>query len=261
MHKALLILHKEWLELRQERALLFGTLLPPLLFTLLPLLIAYAAGTAPDEDTQELGAALADPALAGLTSLELGQAIIGRQFALLLLMTPLIVPSIIASYSIVGEKTRRTLEPLLAAPLRVSELLLGKCLAALLPALLVTWTGAIVFAAGMALVAVSGRALAAIITPGWITAMLLCTPPLALLMIAACVAISSRVNDPRSAQQIAAVAVVPFMALFFGQLVGVVVLSPAFALGMAAVLAALAALGLWVATRLFQRETILTRWS
>jgi ABC-2 type transport system permease protein len=260
MHKALIILRKEWLEFRAERALLFGTLLPPLLLSVLPIIIMAGIGRTPDEDAGELGAVIVDPTLAGLTAQELPQAVVGKQFALLLLLTPLIVPSIIASYSVVGEKTRRTLEPLLAAPIRAWELLLGKCLAAVLPALAVTWAGAALFVLGARLAAISDGVFSAIVTPGWLAAVLLCAPPLALLMVVVCVAISSRVNDPRTAQQVSSVAVVPFMALFFGQLAGVVVLSPAFALGMAAVIAVLALAGLRGAVSLFRRETILTRW-
>ncbi|MFO7167014.1 MAG: ABC transporter permease subunit [Chloroflexota bacterium] len=260
MHKAWIILSKEWRELLTERSLILSTLLPPLLLALMPVIITFAVGQSPDDDISELGGALADPALAGLSTLELGQAVIGRQFGLLLLLTPLIVPSVIASYSIVGEKTRRTLEPLLAAPIHSWELLLGKSLVALIPAVAITWVGAAIFVGGMALVAVSPQVLAAIVSPGWLLALILCTPSLALIMIAACVAISSRVNDPRTAQQVSAVAVVPLLGLFFGQLVGVIVLSPAFALGMAVILGVIAALSVWGATGLFQRETILTRW-
>ncbi|HWQ14301.1 MAG TPA: ABC transporter permease subunit [Roseiflexaceae bacterium] len=260
MSKTLIILEKEWLELRKERSLVLGALLPPLLLALLPIGIMYAVGLVPDEDTRELGAALADPSLAGMSVLELGQAVVGKQFSVLFLLVPLIVPSIVASYSIVGEKTGRTLEPLLATPVHTWELLLGKSLAALIPSAVVTWAGAAIFLAGTAAVAVSPRVLMAVISPGWALAVLLCTPTLALIMIATCVAISSRVNDPRTAQQISAVAVVPLLALFFGQLAGVVVLSPAFALGMALALALLAALGVWGAVALFQRETILTKW-
>ena len=260
MKKALIILGKEWRELRSERTLVFSTLLPPLLFAILPVLIAFAAGQTPDEDMGELGAVLADPALAGLSSLELGQAIIGRQFGLLMLLTPLIVPSVIASYSIVGEKTRRTLEPLLATPIHSWELLLGKSLTALIPTLIVTWIGAALFVGGMALVAVSSAVMRAIISPGWLTTLLLCTGPLALIMIAACVAISARVNDPRTAQQVSAIAVVPLLALFFAQLIGVIVLSAAFALAMATILTVIAVLAVWAAAGIFQREHILTRW-
>lgn len=261
MHKVLAILHKEWLELRVDRSLLLSVLLPPILLTLLPIVAIYGVGQTPDDDVTQLGAALADPALAGLSSIELGQAIVGRQFGLLFLLMPLFIPSIIAAYSIVGEKTRRTLEPLLATPTRTWELLLAKCLAALIPAVAITWLCGALFIVGMRAVVISERALAAIVSPAWVLVLLLCTPLLALAAIAAAVAISSRVNDPRTAQQLAGVVVLPLMVIFFAQLAGLLVLSPALAVGAALVLALLDALALWGAARLFQREVILTRWS
>jgi len=60
------------------------------------------------------------------------------------------------------------------------------------------------------------------------------------------VVLSSRVNDPRTAQQISAGLVVPVLGLLFGQLAGVIVLGPAVALGIAAVLAVIAAGGIVV---------------
>jgi ABC-2 type transport system permease protein len=174
---------------------------------------------------------------------------------------PLLIPSIIAAYSIVGEKSKRTLEPLLAAPVRTSELLLGKALAALIPAVAITWVCGAVFVAGMAAVALSPRVFAAIVGPGWLILLLLCSPLLALIAIAVSVVISSRVNDPRTAQQLSGVVVVPILLIFFGQLVGLLVLSPALSLGAAAILALVAALAMWSAARLFQREVILTKWT
>lgn len=261
MKNIAVILQKEWLEFKRDRSLVLGTLLPPLLLTLLPIGVTYVMGTVPDEDTAQLGIVLADPALAGLAPAELGQAVIGKQFALLFLLMPLIIPNIIAAYSIVGEKTRRTLEPLLATPISTWELLVGKSLAALIPALAITWLCAGVFIAGIGLVALSGRVFATIVSPAWLLVLVLCTPLLALIAVAAAVAISARVNDPRTAQQLSGVVVVPIMLLFFGQLAGLLVLSPALALGATLLLALIAALSVWVATRLFQREVILTRWS
>ena len=113
----------------------------------------------------------------------------------------------------------------------------------------------------MAAVAVSSRVFAAIVTPAWLLVLVLCTPLLALIAIAGMVAISARVNDPRTAQQLSGISVVPIMAIFFGQLTGLLVLSPILALAGTAVLGGIAALAVWGATRLFQRETILTRWS
>jgi aminoglycoside phosphotransferase (APT) family kinase protein len=79
---------------------------------------------------------------------------------------------------------------------------------------------------------------------GWALMMLSCAPLLALIAVAAAVLISARVNGPRTAQQLAGV-----------------VIDIAFVLGLALVLAALAASAIWAAARLFQRETILTRWT
>jgi ABC-2 type transport system permease protein len=261
MNKALVVLRKEWLDLRQDTTLLLSTLVPPIILTVLPIAVTYLLGRVPDDDTAQLGIAAADPTLAGLSNLELGQAVIGKQFALLFLLMPLFIPSIIAAYSIVGEKANRTLEPLLAAPVRTVELLLGKALAALIPAVALTWACGAVFAAGIASVALSARVFAVIVTPAWLILLLVCAPLLSLIAIAASVAVSSRVNDPRTAQQLSGVVVVPILLIFFGQLAGVLVLSPALSLGATAVLAVVAALAIWGATRLFQREMILTRWS
>jgi ABC-2 type transport system permease protein len=260
MNKVLVILQKEWLEIKQQRSLLLTVLLPPLLLTLLPLGVAYALSQTPGNLKNGFPPTLTDPALVGLSELELGQAIIGQQFSILFLLLPLIIPSVIAAYSVVGEKTNKTLEPLLATPLRTWELLLGKSLAALIPAVGITWLCGLIFIAGMARIAVSSRVLAAIISPGWLVLFGLCTPLLALIAIAAMVMVSSRVSDPRTAQQLTGVVIIPVMLFFFGQLSGVLVLNPALALGVAGVLVVFAALAIWLATRMFQREAILTRW-
>ncbi len=261
MRKALIILHKEWLELRSERTLWMTILIPPLLLTILPIVSVYLIGITPDEDAAQLGAVIADPSLAGLSEMELGQAVMGKQFGLMFLLMPLIIPSAIASYSIIGEKTRRTLEPLLAAPIQTWELLLGKCLASLVPAIVISWGAALTFVLALRLVVLSDRVHQAILSGGWWVLLLLGSPSLALLMVSATVAISGRVNDPRTAQQVAAVVVAPLLALFVAQLLGVVVLTPLLASIASAALAFLAALAFAGAIALFERENILTRWT
>jgi hypothetical protein len=69
------------------------------------------------------------------------------------------------------------------------------------------------------------------------------TPLLALIGVALIVVLSSRVNDPRAAQQISTVLVVPVLALLFGQLAGVIVLGATLALGIGVVLTIIAAGG------------------
>ena len=61
-------------------------------------------------------------------------------------LIPSILPSIIASYSFVGEKIEKSLEPLLATPTTDGELLLGKSLAAFIPCIAVTYIGAAISA-------------------------------------------------------------------------------------------------------------------
>ncbi len=261
MRKALIILQKEWLELRSERTLWMTILIPPLLLTILPVVSVYLIGVTPDEDTAQLGAVIADPSLAGLSEMEVGQAVMGKQFGFMFLLMPLLVPSVIASYSIVGEKMRRTLEPLLAAPVKTWELLLGKCLASLVPALIISWGAALIFVLTLRLVVLSDQVYQVILGGGWWVLLLLGSPSLALLMVAATVAVSGRVNDPRTAQQVAAVVVVPILALFVAQLLGVVILTPLLAFIASVALAFLAALAFAGAIALFDRENILTRWT
>ena len=62
-------------------------------------------------------------------------------------LIPAILPSIIASYSFVGEKIEKSLEPLLATPTTDGELLFGKSLAAFIPCMVVTYVGAAISAA------------------------------------------------------------------------------------------------------------------
>src|SRR5215217_4053358 len=192
MTNIIVLLHKEWLELKQQRALLLSIIFIPLLLTLVPLGALYGLGHAPSKDNVDEFTELvarANPALVGMGQDELVQVILGQAFSSMFLLLPMILTSIIASYSIVGEKANRTLEPLLATPITTWELLTGKILAALLPSMLLTCI------AGAWLSALSARVFAAIVNPGWLTVFLLCAPLLSLIAIAAMVAISARVND------------------------------------------------------------------
>jgi ABC-2 type transport system permease protein len=264
MGKIGILLHKEWLEFKQQRMLILSIVALPLLLTLIPLGSLFAIGAAPstnnpDEFTREL--LRTNPALAGMSEQEAGQAILGQAFSTMFLLMPMILPSIIAAYSIVGEKANRTLEPLLATPLATWELLTGKILASLIPTMVLTWIASLIFIVGTRASAVSVRVFAAIVSPGWLTVLFLCAPLLALIAIAAMVAISSRTSDPRTAQQYSGWIVVPFLAVFFSQLTGLLVLSPLIAILASLLLALIAGLAVWGAVGLFQREKILTRWS
>ncbi len=262
MEKILIILQKEWREIRQQRSLVLTILLPPLLFTLIPIITMSVVGQIPTGSTNVSTSSLASviPTLAHMNQQEVTQALIGMQMSVLYVLLPTLLTSVIASYSIVGEKTSRTLEPLLATPVQTWELLVSKSLASLLPAIIATWLGGTIFIIAVKLLAVSSRVFFAIISPGWLIVFLLWTPALAMIAIALMVAVSSRVNDPRTAQQFSIILIIPFLGLFIGQISGLLILGPTFALVVFIILLALAVLSIWLVTQLFQREVILTRW-
>jgi ABC-2 type transport system permease protein len=178
----------------------------------------------------------------------------------LFMLLPLVIPVSIGAYSIVGEKTTRTLEPLLATPITTYELLSGKNLAGVIPAVVATWGGFILYALGAMFITGSPRVVRGLLDPAWILAVVFVGPLMAVLSVNLAIMISSRVNDPRVAEQLSTLVMVPVLALFFAQLSGVFIINRQFVIIAAAVMVLVDLLVLYLAVRLFQREVILTRW-
>jgi len=141
------IINKEWSEVFKNRMVLFTMIFMPLIFTVLPLVMLYVTGMGMDEMNSANAADVPAEFLAvcgeNLTAGECMQIYVVNQFLLLFMMLPVIIPVTIAAYSIVGEKTTHSLEPLLATPITTAELLAGKSLAAALPAIFVGWIGGV----------------------------------------------------------------------------------------------------------------------
>jgi len=253
MHKVFVILRKEFIEIVQQRILLFSIILPPLLFAVIPLFVLQLGGHG------SRASSLAIPSLEGLTLHEYTQGVIGTEFSNLYILLSMIVPSIIAAYSIIGEKNNRTLEPVLATPVRRWQLLAGKILSALLPAVIVTWISGGLFIAELAIFT-DANVVSHVVTAGWLILFIACTPLLGLIAVAIMTAISSRVNDTRTAQQLSVWAVVPIIGIILGELSGQFELTVLVAVITTIILIPIAILLTWGAAQLFQRETILTRW-
>lgn len=169
------------------------------------------------------------------------------------------LPTTIASYSIVGEKVSKSLEPLLATPTSDGELLLGKALAALIPTVLAMGGGALLF---QVLMDVETRgALGYLYFPNAAMAVVvfLAMPLAALLAIEASVLISSVVTDVRSAQQYAGVIFLPFIFLYIASEIALPLNAPNLLI-ISGALALVVALLFGVSLRTFRREEILTRW-
>jgi ABC-2 type transport system permease protein len=262
MHKIGVIVRKEWSEVFKNRMVLGTVVFMPLMLTALPLVllgVMGAEGGLGDVSAADMPASYAR-LCEGLSGSECGQYFFVTEFMLLFMMMPLMIPVTIAAYSIVGEKSTRTLEPLLATPITTVELLAGKGLAAALPAIGATWLSFAVFALGARLLGLSSGLLAKLMDPMWLMAIFVVGPLLAVASVSLAVMISSRVNEPRVAEQLSGLVVLPLLALFFGQVSGLILLNTSLVLWMAIGLLALDAVLLAFAVQLFQRESILTRW-
>src|SRR4030066_2009481 len=261
MNKIKTIVRKEWAEVFKKRMVLFSVIFMPLFLSIIPLVILYAMGSSgvSNADT-ELPAQFQQLCKNNMTTGQCMQYYIVSEFLIMFMLIPLFIPVNIASYSIVGEKTTRSLEPLLATPITTGELLMGKNLASVIPAILATWAGFAIFAIGSIIITGGGALASALLDPMWLIAIFLAGPLMAVLSVNFSIMVSSRVNDPRVAEQLSAVVIVPLMAVFFGQIAGLFILNSTQILLMCVVLAFLDVLVIYLAVRLFQRETILTRW-
>ncbi len=261
MSKIKAIILKEWAEVFKNRWVLSTVIFLPMLFTAIPLIMLYFTRDAGGSDlTNELPAQFAQLCPKNLTGNECFQVYMVNQFMLLFMLTPLIIPVNIAAYSIVGEKTTRSLEPLLATPISTPELLTGKNLAAAIPAIVTTWLGFIIYIGGAWFIVRTPSVMSALLDPMWWIAVIITGPLLAILSVNFSLMVSSRVNEPRVAEQLSAVVILPLLALFIGQIAGLFFINRQLILIFTIILFFVDILLVYIAVRLFQRETILTRW-
>jgi ABC-2 type transport system permease protein len=177
-------------------------------------------------------------------------------FSFFFLVLSAIIPTVIASYSFVGEKTEKTLEPLLATPTTDDEILLGKSLAAFLPVICMIFISAVVFTVLMDII------IGYLYFPNWDFGIiiLLDTPLACIMSIEFSIIISSRMNDVRSAQQLAGLMLIPFVLLYLLIELHVIDLETNTLLIIAGILAIIDICLFFISRGLFQREEILTKW-
>jgi ABC-2 type transport system permease protein len=96
--------------------------------------------------------------------------------------------------------------------------------------------------------------------PSWLAGVFLLGPAVGLLSVVAGVIVSARVNDPRVAQQVGGVIIVPVVAVVIIQATGTAIVDARGYALMAAVALVIGLIGLRIGVRLFDREAILTRW-
>jgi ABC-2 type transport system permease protein len=181
-------------------------------------------------------------------------------FSFLFVIGAALLPVGIASYSLIGEKVQKSLEPLLATPTTDEEILAGKSIAAFLPAIGINFVGALIFTTLVDLF--TYNTLHSIYFPNWdiVIIIFLLGPLSSLLSVGYNVLISSRANDIRTAQQLGALIILPLGAVYLLTEIKVLDLTTSNLLIMAACLAVIDVIVFFLAKTAFQREEILTKW-
>jgi ABC-2 type transport system permease protein len=104
LQRVLTVVRKEVREFRRNRFVIGTMAVLPLVFLITPMVTLFRIPASAS------GAAV--------------RSAVGT-LSLLMLIIPLVIPPVIAAYSVVGERDQGTLEPVLTAPVTASELLLG----------------------------------------------------------------------------------------------------------------------------------------
>ena len=175
-----------------------------------------------------------------------------------MLVIPSVLPATIAAYSVIGEPSDQgTLEPVLTTPIRRDEFILGKALAAVIPAVVLSYA---VFVIVVLVIRVGAHAAAvhALWQPHWFVAELLFVPLLATRSRWVTTAISARSSDVRVAQQLGTLASIPILALT--SLISFQVIRPTVVVAViiAAVLLVIDLVAWRGVSRIFDRERLVT---
>lgn len=240
--------------------MVIGSLLPAFMVIIgAPMLAGETLAESGDFADAALSAVAMIPEMAGLSGNALIQAFLFHQFFLLLLLVPIVAAMALASHAVIGEKQSKALEPLLATPISTLELLAAKALTPFLFSVGLSWSAVLLYILGAVLMADAG-VWQAIVGPRLFIMFGLLGPLAALAALLVAVIVSSRTSDPRSAQQISGLLILPVTAVFVAQLMGAFIVGPRSMLFGSLGCVMLNLMLFWVGVRVFQRESILTRW-
>jgi ABC-2 type transport system permease protein len=227
------IRRKEFREYRRNGNLVFTTAILPLIFLIQPVIQVFTLPTSAS------------------TTLRHEHSLV------YMLAIPVLVPALLASYAVVGERLQGTLEPVLTTPVRPEELLLGKAMAAFVPSVVVAYAVFALFVAIVEFFARSAVASALIQGPD-LLAQLLFTPLLASWSIWVGIAISAKSSDPRTAGQISVLMSLPTVAVTTLIALNVIPATLGIAVVFGAALLVLVLVGWRVVSVIFDPERLIT---
>lgn len=259
--RARAVFWKDFLDLRKNRGLIWSMLALPAVLVVVPAGVVWAYAHHTTDSNLRVMAQYYDagPHVENAARFLIDKTLVDW-FAVYLIM-PVFVPILISSHAVAGEKERRTLEPLLASPVTALELLVGKSLASLVPSFFVCVVAFVLLCCTVDIAAWPLTHEPVLPTTMWLFGVLVIAPLFAFFGNGIAVVISARVGDSRLAQQLSGMFVLPLVGLAAGQFGGFLkgggytyAAIGAFVLLLDVVLVA-------IASRLFDRERLMTKWS
>lgn len=144
-----------------------------------------------------------------------GADLVGERLIPFLLMVvgffPTSISLVIALESFVGEKERRSIEPLLSSPLSDGQLYVGKLLASMVPPLVAAYLGVLVYLIGV------NRQVGYTPELVLLVQILLLTAVHAVVMVSGAVVISTQTTSARAANLLASFVIIPMALLIQGE--------------------------------------------
>ena len=258
MEKIKAILYKEFQEIRKTKMIIYTMVILPVVFSFVII------GTLNDENlfsnVDEKVLHQHYPQYTHLSSKQIIQILILDQNTPMFLLIPMLLPVIIAAYSIIGEKERKTLESLLATPISVIELFLGKCLAAVMPAMGVTALSFIIICIGVDITTYKSFGFLLMPNWKWLYSLVFLGTLGSFMSVTFCIIISSKLKDIRAAQQLGSLIILPVFLFNMLGLSGKLFMSFQVMLLGTVILIIANMILIYFGIKIFGREEILTKW-
>lgn len=230
-HQLKIIIKKDTLDIIQDKGILIPLLIVPMIFSLVIPIVIFSLDINDKMMTNvsrlphffEQLKILPHPTFITDHLLPL-YAILVYLFLPLFMIIPVMLATVLASTSFLGEKEHKTLEGLLYTPITIKNLILGKVLASAIPALLLTWLSILCY---ITIINVLGwSSFGHMILPNmtWLLASFVVMPLLVILSILLVVGGSQYLKTSKSAQSIAMLLIMPIVMMMVSQMMGVFIL-------------------------------------
>ncbi len=182
-------------------------------------------------------------------------------FGFLFMIIGALIPLYISSYSIVGEKIEKSMEPLLSTPTTDGEILMGKYIGTFIPAILSIYLGAAIYIILIDVFTGSDFGFYFLPDYAFLIILLVGVPITTTYAITLSVFVSSRVNSVMAAYQGGGVTLIPFLIIYVMGEIGIIKLEDTGnVLIISGALLVIAVVMYFISRATFNRDKILTEW-